>query len=441
MRYSDVNRIPGAVQDLSGFVYETSGRPQKASSTWFRGEHTNYNPTVANMRAPGAIERYILDGWLPKEPFITPDTRITAFGSCFAEHIATHLSNRNYDVLNRKPVRSYIVDMAEGITSTFALRQQFDWAFRSIAPTQPLWFGYRGEDFGYDEDVRRNTQEIFEQTEVFIVTLGLSEIWYDEPTGEVFWRAIPIEVYDSSRHRFRVTTVEENRANLRAIYDTIEEFVPGARLVISVSPIPLVATFRPNSSITSNAVSKAVLRVAVDEVYREIGHEGRFFYWPTYEVAEHGFGAGRFLPDRRHIRQPVLDYVMSLFETYYCIDAKPQIPLDLARIRAMNAAGDLSGLAFLLSHGKFPRALHRWARVRIFLDDHETAALVAEAAVARRPDEPRLQKTVAMVRRAAISAGARDGSSVPTGWRGAVRRVVLGLRDRVLASVREAVWS
>ena len=299
--------------------FEVAGRKHVAHHTWFRGEHCNFGPNLANMQSSTAIEDYIVQGWTPARPFIERQTKVTAFGSCFAANISNYLSKRRYSILNREDVNSYVVRFGEGMVNTFAIRQQFEWAFENRKYEEELWHGYDARAHGYDEDVRRNTFEIFNKTEVFIITLGLSEIWYDEQSGGVFWRAVPMDKYDPGRHKFRVSSVTENLDNLRAIYRIIRHHRPAARIVFTLSPIPLVATFRGNSCITSNAVSKSILRAAVDELYREKSDEGSLYYWPSYEIVTEGF-TNKFTKDRRHIKKQILDFIMMLFEKHYCTE-------------------------------------------------------------------------------------------------------------------------
>jgi hypothetical protein len=95
-----------------------------------------------------------------------------------------------------------------------------------------------------------------------------------------------------------VSSVGENVANLREIVRLIRKHVPRAAIVFTLSPVllsadgllhqvpallllprmtsdclphqvPLAATFRGVSCVTANAASKAILRVAVDELMRE----------------------------------------------------------------------------------------------------------------------------------------------------------------------------
>lgn len=308
---------------------------QHADYTWFRGEHCNFNPKRKNLRRPRDVIAHVLHGWLPEAPLIGPETRIAAFGSCFAEHISVWLSRRRFSVLTRKDGafrQSYLVQFGEGMVNTFALRQQFEWAFEGKRTEGELWHGYDARAFGYDETVRSATRALFDQTDVFVITLGLSEVWYDSVTGGVLWRAVPRDKYDPARHRFRVSSVEENRANIRAIYDLMRTFRPDAKVIFTLSPIPLVATFRPVSCITANSVSKAILRVAVDEVLRDVRHEGHAFYWPSYEIVTDVFD-WHWMPDRRHVKGEVLDFVMALFEAHWC-RGQPSMSLHEAWARA-----------------------------------------------------------------------------------------------------------
>jgi hypothetical protein len=228
-----------------------------------------------------------------------------------------------------------VVACGEGMVNSFVIRQQFEWAWEGKVFDQPLWHGYKAESYGYDPEVQAETRRIFDETDVFILTFGLSEVWYDEPTGNVFWRTIPKDAYDPARHKFRVSTVEENRDNLRAIYRLIRAHRPDAKIIFTLSPIPLIATFRDVACLTANSVSKSVLRVAIDEVVREVRDEGALFYWPSYELVTDVF-AQPFKPDRRHPEGEVLDYIMTLFEHAWCDGGTLRRPsLTLAWSRAL----------------------------------------------------------------------------------------------------------
>ena len=364
--------------------FEVEGAPQRASYTWFRGEHCNYNPAAINMLREDAVANHILKGWLPEQPIIDLRTRIVAFGSCFARHIAEYLAKREFDIVTSKGRghdSTYLVRFAEGMVNSFAIRQQFEWALENRAPPTELWHGQDATSLEYDESVRQATRTILEAGDVFIITLGLAEVWYDEPTGGVFWRAVPKEKYDAARHRFRVSTVAENKDNIKAIYQIIKRHRPEARVIFTLSPIPLVATFRPVSCITANWASKSILRAALDEAYREINDPERMFYWPSYEIVMDVFGE-RWADDRRHVKAAILEFIMIQFELSWCKQPQPPRSLLEAWINARCAAGTLpKNLPKLLASGDseaLAKMLDRFKR--------ETGARDVELIKARRAE-------------------------------------------------------
>ncbi|MEM9247214.1 MAG: GSCFA domain-containing protein [Pseudomonadota bacterium] len=330
-------------QDQGAIIFNHDPDTTSAAKhhTWYRGPHTNRAPNQAAMLVPSAVADHVVQGWGPGAPAIDRSTKITAFGSCFAANISRWLGQRNYRVSSNdeEAQRAYVVQIGEGMVNSFVIRQQFEWAWEGKTFDQPLWHGYTAEAFGYDAEVQRETRALFDRTEVFILTFGLSEVWYDAPSGEVFWRTIPKDAYDPERHRFRISSVEENRENIDAIYRLIRKHRPDAKVIMTLSPVPLIATFRDNSCITSNSVSKAVLRVAVDEVMRAHGGDGHLFYWPSYEIVMDVFG-GPFKADRRHLPRPVLDFIMIQFEDIWCHnEAQTDLPeLDEAYLKALAAA-------------------------------------------------------------------------------------------------------
>ena len=294
--------------------------PKSIGSSFFRGENCNFNPYLHDFADPAFLEKFFLKGWLPEAPWIEKSTRITAFGSCFAVNITKHLSQAGYNLTAEKEPSIYISSMGEGMVNVHALCQQFEWAFEDIQPPQNLWHGYKAESFGYDPKVREKTRAAFVQTDLFIITLGLSEVWYDDVSGGVFWRAVPMKDYDPSRHKFRVCGLAETKEKISQIDALVRRYVPAARLLFTLSPIPLAATFRPVGCISANSVSKAILRAALDEFLRDNWDRVNksLFYWPSYEVIQDLFPF-RFGPDARHPTPQILNLIMRMFEAAHCV--------------------------------------------------------------------------------------------------------------------------
>ena len=294
---------------------------RRISHSFYRGPECNFNPYLVDYATPDFLENFLLKGWLPEQPWIEKSTRITAFGSCFAVNITKHLSNAGYNLTADKEPGIYVSYMGEGMVNVHALSQQFEWALEDKEPPQNLWHGYKAESFGFNPEIKSKTRAAFLQTDLFIITLGLSEVWYDEITGGVFWRAIPMRVYDSKRHKFRVCSMQETKEKISRIDELIRRHVPHARLLFTLSPIPLAATFRPISCISANSVSKAVLRSALDEFFRENPERVNksLFYWPSFEVIQDLFPF-RFGGDSRHPLASVLQLIMRMFEAAHCVE-------------------------------------------------------------------------------------------------------------------------
>jgi hypothetical protein len=293
--------------------------PKRVGSAFFRGADCNYNPYHADHAADRFAERFLLHGWEPESRFIAPTSRITTFGSCFAQHINAHLKAIGFDTARERDGGVYISLMGEGLVNVHAILQQFEWAFEDVVPPVDLWHGFRAEAFGYDESIRQRTRDVFLTTDVFILTFGVSEVWYDTVTGGTFWRAVPMQHYDPARHRFRVLSFAETTAALNRILDLIRTHVPRARVILTVSPVPLVATFRPVSCLTANAVSKSLLRAALDEVLRAPARaaDAGLHYFPSYEAVTTLFPQP-FHEDGRHCHPFVVPAIMRVFEAFYC---------------------------------------------------------------------------------------------------------------------------
>ncbi len=353
---------------------------------WYKKGEATFNPSLPDMREPRAIEDQILAGWMPAEPFINPSTRVTFIGCCFGSSLLDHLKTLDY----REPgtIDTQFLPISETLSTSFAMRQMFEWQFEGIKPDRALVKGNRLMEINFSHELWMHTLERLAVTDVFILMISSAEIWYDEPSGGVAWRETPGA--HPTRQKFRTSTFEENRANLRAIHDVVRRHRPQAKIILLLSPIPMIATYRQQSCIVANTVSKAVIRAAMDEVWREVCEEGRLLYCPFYEVIQEGFGSnpygGHYNGDRRHINDPALDYLLRLFEAYYCQVRTLSRPILQAYVAARVATGDLpADLPAKVADGD---AATVQALVQHYedSDDQPMANLVALLAAGESPD-------------------------------------------------------
>lgn len=307
---------------LDAAEYTQDNKHLVAHGSWYRGEHCNFHVAKKHREDPLYYDKYVLQGWMPEKPFITKNDYITSFGSCFAAHLTHYLKERGYTVgdVADKSGQTHVVRFGEGMVNVYAILQQLRWGLDDVNFSENLWYGSKGELATYNEETRKATQELFERTNVWIITLGLNEVWYNKKTGEVFWRAIPKSVFDPAVHDFRVLSVGETTTVLIEICRLIQRIRPWSKIIFTLSPVPLVTTFRPVSCITANTVSKAILRVAVDELMQINSASLRretLFYFPAYEIVH--ATEDPYATDNRHPKLAVVEKIMQLFEKYFCV--------------------------------------------------------------------------------------------------------------------------
>jgi hypothetical protein len=147
------------------------------------------------------------------------------------------------------------------------------------------------------------TRQAFEHASVFIFTLGLTEAWISRLDGAVF-PACPGTVagsFDPERHEFRNFDAAEIAADLREFIGLLRSINAGIRLILTVSPVPLVATATGDHVVTANAYSKSVLRVAAAELAER---ESDVIYFPAYEIITGPQAPGNFFDtDRRSVSE------------------------------------------------------------------------------------------------------------------------------------------
>jgi hypothetical protein len=168
-----------------------------------------------------------------------------------------------------------------------------------------------------------HSRRALERAQVLILTLGLTEIWQDRIDGSVI--SLPSGPYvneggDMRRYEFRVSRYAENLENLERIHAIMTRHNPGCRLLITLSPVNLWATFRKDMDVISASCnSKSTLRAAADEF--AVRHNN-VFYFPAFEMAtiyqplsgRTYFAEGR---ENFHVNKATVKFIMRHFFQYY----------------------------------------------------------------------------------------------------------------------------
>jgi hypothetical protein len=154
---------------------------------------------------------------------------------------------------------------------------------------------------------------VFETADVFVFTLGLTELWCGAADGA----ALPLAPgvaggqYDPSDYRFVNLTCDEVVADLEQLLARVRAINPRLHFILTVSPVPLAATATGEHVAVAASYSKAVLRAACGELIARHDHVD---YFPAYEiVTSPATGAAFFEADRRRVTAEGVDHVMAEF--------------------------------------------------------------------------------------------------------------------------------
>jgi hypothetical protein len=110
-----------------------------------------------------------------------------------------------------------------------------------------------------------------------------------------------------------------------------------ARLLLTVSPVPLIATYEKRHVLVSNTYSKAALRTAADEICRS---NTRCDYFPSFEISTGNHARGScFDEDLRSVRPKGVEHVMRVFMRHYSCDPADRSHEDL--IRELTSVNDV----------------------------------------------------------------------------------------------------
>lgn len=332
--------------------------------------HKTFPDTRWWARSVGRIPQAEVDPVVnPKFKIAETDKVVTA-GSCFAQHIAKRLQKNGfcYHVTERAPA-SIQDEVATAFNyGTFSARygniytarqlvQLIDRAYGRFQPVDDVWeqggsfydpyrpqiqpdgfaslAEYRAERWYHFEAVRR----ALEDCDVFIFTLGLTEAWINAEDGAVY-PVVPggsAGSFDPAKHVFHNFTVEEVIRDLRTAIGYVRDVNPDVRILLTVSPVPLIATAADEHVLVSTVYSKSVLRVAA----AAFEADPAVAYFPSYEIVTGPHARGNyFAADLREVTEAGVDHVMKLvFRHYTDFGAGGTVPVGAMRDPVVVKAG------------------------------------------------------------------------------------------------------
>lgn len=169
-------------------------------------------------------------------------------------------------------------------------------------------------------ELLRTVTERIVNCRAVIITLGLTEVWRDVK-GDVHLNSTPIPPLldrEPERYELHLTSFAQNWANLETIRALLSRYGhPDLRIVVTVSPVPLHATFLKMDVVLATTYAKSLLRAAAQQW--AIAHEN-VDYFPSYEIVQNSDRAAVWEPDRIHVTAAGLHHIVGLFLQSYLED-------------------------------------------------------------------------------------------------------------------------
>jgi len=314
---------------------------QNRANRWYK---QGSNPD--DLTSDYAYQRLLRKWFIPEiEPKfkLRPQDKFYAIGSCFARGIEHMLVQRRIAVesvapefVNLQPVNKEVTGL--GFTNkynTFSILNELRWALdpEAVFPidsivqvTESTWFDPHItptlELAGLQEtlDRRAMMQTVSKRIancRAVIITLGLVEVWRDCEV-DVYTNSTPARSVlktQPKRYEFHLTSFAQNWANLEAIHALLTRYChPEVRIVITVSPVPLMATFSKMDVVVANTYGKSLLRAIAQEW---AAAHVNVDYFPSYEIVQNSNRAAVWERDLRHVTGAGVQHIMELFLRNY----------------------------------------------------------------------------------------------------------------------------
>lgn len=296
-------------------------------------------------RAVSSLNRSKIDPVSNPRFKILKGDKIASAGSCFAQHIARYLREHGYNFLvSERPhpivPQSLAAEYNYGVYSARysniytarQLLQLFDRAYGFFVPAEGVWQiaerrwvdsfrptiqpgGFTSvEELEADRSQHlAKVRDMFETLDVFIFTLGLTEAWVSAVDGAVYpvCPGVAGGSFDENKHKFVNLSVSDIIKDFERFLENLERVNSKFKVILTVSPVPLIATASNQHVLSATTYSKSALRVAAEELKNKFATVD---YFPSYEIITGNFSRGSyFSDDLRSVTESGVSHVMTSF--------------------------------------------------------------------------------------------------------------------------------
>ena len=310
-----------------------------------------------------------------KKKFAIPsDFKIATAGSCFAQHISRHLRKNGYQVLDLEPappglpehrhqdfgysmysarygniytVRQ-LLQLAQEVSGVWK-PQDYIWEknggfYDALRPAvEPAGLRSAAEVMEHRQYHLERVKRLFQDLDLFIFTLGLTEMWVHKDSGTVYPTA-PGTIagkYDPSRYQFVNAEYSEIIKDFNRFQRVLKSLRSGRpfKILLTVSPVPLTATASERHVLVATTYSKSTLRSVAGQLAARHDH---IDYFPSYEIVTNPrLHSTSFEENLRSVRSEAVEMVMQHFFAAHPMIARPNTKTKKKRAKAKKEASQV----------------------------------------------------------------------------------------------------
>jgi len=263
-----------------------------------------------------------------------------SLGSCFADHIMSQINQRlggsfEFPGIQRIAAKHSGVHDTSRLGNLYTPRQIYE-LINEVESLSPRYIVYKDKKDLFFDALRPGVIENnylsvtscqkaryliisrlldkLKSAQQVILTYGFVENWIHKAKNF----SVPVLplVRNASLNAddfiFHKENLNEVISHIGRTVESINKINPKCHIILTVSPVPLMASMQPRHVAESNIASKSTLRAAIDYLKDET--KLRFSYFPSYEIVTTASCGGPFLkaPPQHGVTTAGIDTVMSI---------------------------------------------------------------------------------------------------------------------------------
>jgi GSCFA family len=280
---------------------------------------------------------------------ITTNNKIATAGSCFAQHIGRYLRKKGINIVYGETPPNFLSEdnpeyekyfMYSAMYGNIYTIHQFSDLIEQAFNLKPIINDFfisditscdllrpsiiNGEYSNKDlEELRihhlKSVFNVFSNIDVLLYTYGLTEGWVNSNDGYAY-PVCPGTVggkYLPEQHHFKNYDYSEIYNTSYNIFKYLKEINPNLRIIVTVSPVALAATYNDRHVAVSTCNSKSILRAVVSGLVSKLDFVE---YFPSYDILTSPASLGRYFKrDLREVNENGVAMAMKFFLDNYTV--------------------------------------------------------------------------------------------------------------------------